>query len=72
MTAKRRLAGAVLIPGLTALNFCEARMKTFRFHDTLWLPYPRPAIFEFFSDAFNLEKITPPFLKFHVVTAPPI
>ncbi|MGA2719599.1 MAG: SRPBCC family protein [Candidatus Acidiferrales bacterium] len=47
-------------------------MKTFHFHDKLWLPHPRPAIFQFFSDAFNLEKITPPFLKFHVVTAPPI
>ena len=47
-------------------------MKTFHFDDRLWLPRPRPEVFEFFSDAFNLEKITPPLLKFHVVTAPPI
>ncbi len=47
-------------------------MKTFHFDDRLWLPRSRPEVFEFFSDAFNLEKITPPWLKFHVVTAPPI
>ena len=47
-------------------------MKTFRFDATLWLPRPRPEVFEFFADAFNLEKITPPWLQFHVVTAAPI
>jgi ligand-binding SRPBCC domain-containing protein len=47
-------------------------MNTFRFEATLWLPRPRPEVFEFFADAFNLEKITPPWLQFHVVTAAPI
>lgn len=47
-------------------------MKTFHFGDRLWLPRSRPEVFEFFSDAFNLERITPPWLKFQVVTAPPI
>ncbi|MGD0962447.1 MAG: SRPBCC family protein [Candidatus Acidiferrales bacterium] len=47
-------------------------MKTFRFDSTLWLPRPRPEIFEFFSDALNLEKLTPPWLRFHVVTPTPI
>ncbi|MBS0264154.1 MAG: SRPBCC family protein [Planctomycetes bacterium] len=38
----------------------------------IWLPAPRVQVFEFFSDAFQLESITPPLLKFHVVTPRPI
>jgi ligand-binding SRPBCC domain-containing protein len=35
------------------------------------LPGPPEAVFPFFADAGNLEAITPPWLGFHVVTAPP-
>ncbi|MCA9303760.1 MAG: SRPBCC family protein [Phycisphaerales bacterium] len=36
------------------------------------LPRPIDEVFPFFADAFNLEKLTPSFLRFHVVTPRPI
>ncbi|MDE2719751.1 SRPBCC family protein [Candidatus Palauibacter polyketidifaciens] len=37
-----------------------------------WVPSPLDRTFAFFSDAYNLERITPPFVKFRIVTPPPI
>lgn len=37
-----------------------------------WVPSPLERTFAFFSDAHNLERITPPFVNFRVLTAPPI
>jgi ligand-binding SRPBCC domain-containing protein len=36
------------------------------------LPQPVESVFPFFSDAYNLEKLTPSFLKFKVLTPKPI
>ncbi len=42
------------------------------FRDELLLPRPRAEIFPFFAEARNLEKLTPPWLKFEVLTPDPI
>lgn len=47
-------------------------MRTFTLTNELWLPAPPWDVFPFFADAFNLERITPPMLRFRVLTAPPI
>ncbi len=47
-------------------------MTEHTFHAELWLPRPRPEVFAFFAEARNLEAITPPWLKFEVLTPAPI
>jgi ligand-binding SRPBCC domain-containing protein len=47
-------------------------MKERLFRDELLLTRPRAEVFPFFAEARNLEKITPPWLKFEVLTPDPI
>ena len=46
--------------------------RGFRLEAWQFLPLPRERVFDFFSDAFRLEELTPPWLKFSVRTPPPI
>ena len=47
-------------------------MKTFAFNTELWLPRLPAEVFPFFGEARNLEAITPPWLRFEVLTPPTI
>jgi ligand-binding SRPBCC domain-containing protein len=47
-------------------------MKEFMFAAEIWLPRPLDEVFPFFSEARNLEVLTPPWLKFEVLTPSPV
>jgi len=43
-------------------------MKTFLLERNTWLPRPIEEIFAFFSDARNLQTLTPPWIAFRILT----
>ena len=47
-------------------------MTVYELHRELWVPRPLPEVFEFFARAENLERITPPWLRFRILTPLPI
>jgi ligand-binding SRPBCC domain-containing protein len=47
-------------------------MPHYELKTSVWVPRNCSNVFELFSDAFNLESLTPPFLRFSVITPAPI
>ena len=47
-------------------------MKTFFYNDEIVLPVPIDEVFGFFAEARNLEKLTPRWLRFEVLSEGPI
>jgi ligand-binding SRPBCC domain-containing protein len=47
-------------------------MGLYKLHRELWVPHPLPVVFDFFSRAENLEQITPPWMRFRILTPLPI
>ena len=47
-------------------------MKTYLLERAQIIPLSQGETFAFFADAFNLERITPPYLKFRILTPGPI
>jgi ligand-binding SRPBCC domain-containing protein len=47
-------------------------VKIYRLEREQWVPGPLPAVFEFFSRAENLARITPPWLDFRIRSPLPI
>jgi len=45
-------------------------MKIYQLRSELWLPQTRGEAFQFFADPRNLERITPPWLRFQMITPP--
>jgi ligand-binding SRPBCC domain-containing protein len=47
-------------------------MTIYRLQREQWVPQPLSAVFDFFSRAENLPKITPPWMRFRILTSLPI
>jgi ligand-binding SRPBCC domain-containing protein len=50
----------------------NTKRKELIFQAECWLPAAREKVFAFFSNAENLDRITPDWLKFEILTATPL
>lgn len=57
-------------PGNAAPFLGYLLMAFHEIHRQLMIPRPLPDVFKFFARAENLEQITPPWLRFRIVSAP--
>ena len=57
---------------MQTLKFSRTSAFRFRLQAEQWVPTPRSTVFDFFSAAENLELLTPPTLRFQVLTPTPI
>lgn len=62
------------VPDELARQLPSARYagKRHRIEAQVLLPRPIAEVFAFFADAFNLDRLTPSYLRFHILTPPPI
>lgn len=50
------------------IRILDLEGNVFRLETSLWLPQSKEEVFPFFADAKNLEKITPPWLNFRILS----
>ena len=55
-----------------AISITRLTHGTFELRTRQWVPAPLQGVFAFFSEAGNLELLTPEFLAFHILTQPPL
>ncbi len=62
----------IFSPDLLTLCILPDVEPHYKLERTQWVPYPRAAVFDFFSRAENLERLTPPWMHFRILTPTPI